>query len=75
MAGHSKWAQIKRAKGINDQKRGALFTRIGNQIAVAARGGTDPATNFALRVVMDTAKAANMPMSYSAGKRQICRAT
>lgn len=63
MAGHSKWAQIKRSKGINDQKRGALFTKIGNQIAVAARGGSDPNSNFALRMVIDTAKAANMPLA------------
>jgi YebC/PmpR family DNA-binding regulatory protein len=63
MAGHSKWAQIKRQKGINDTKRGALFTKLGNQIAIAARSGTDPETNFTLRMVIDTAKAANMPMS------------
>lgn len=63
MAGHSKWAQIKRAKGVNDAKRGALFTRIGNQIAVAARGGADPAFNPSLAAVIEKAKAANMPLS------------
>lgn len=63
MAGHSKWAQIKRAKGINDAKRGALFTKLGNQIAIAARGGIDPDTNFALRMAIDTAKSANMPLT------------
>jgi YebC/PmpR family DNA-binding regulatory protein len=63
MAGHSKWAQIKRAKGVNDAKRGALFTRIGNQIAVAARAGTDPLFNPSLAAVIEKAKAANMPMS------------
>lgn len=63
MAGHSKWAKIKRDKGANDAKRGAVFTKIGNQIAIAARGGTDPTTNVALRMVIETAKAANMPMS------------
>lgn len=63
MAGHSKWAQIKRSKGINDAKRGAVFTKLGNQIAVAARSGTDPAMNPALATVIETAKAANMPMN------------
>lgn len=63
MSGHSKWATIKRQKGANDAKRGALFTKLGNQLAVAARGGTDPATNSALAMVIEKAKAANMPMS------------
>ncbi len=63
MAGHSKWSQIKRAKGVNDVKRGALFTRIGNQIAVAARSGTDPELNPSLAAVIEKAKSANMPMS------------
>ena len=45
MAGHSKWAKIKRDKGANDAKRGAIFTRIGKQIAIAARKGTDPSMN------------------------------
>lgn len=63
MSGHSKWETIKRAKGANDAKRGVLFTKLGNQIAIAARSGTDPEMNFALRIAIDTAKAANMPMS------------
>ena len=63
MSGHSKWETIKRQKGANDAKRGVLFTRLGNQIAVAARGGTDPEMNFALRLAIDTAKASNMPMA------------
>lgn len=61
MAGHSKWAKIKRDKGANDAKRGAIFTRIGNQIAIAARGGTDPTMNPALALAIEKAKAANMP--------------
>ena len=61
MAGHSKWAKIKRDKGANDAKRGAIFTRLGNQIAVAARGGTDPSMNSALALAIEKAKAANMP--------------
>jgi YebC/PmpR family DNA-binding regulatory protein len=61
MSGHSKWETIKRQKGANDAKRGALFTKLGNTIAVAARGGADPDTNFALRLAIDKAKAANVP--------------
>lgn len=61
MSGHSKWSTIKRQKGITDAKRGAVFTRIGNQIAIAARGGTDPTMNSALAMAIEKAKAANMP--------------
>ena len=63
MSGHSKWSTIKRQKGVNDAKRGAIFTKLGNQIAIAARGGTDPAMNSALAMAIDKAKAANMPSS------------
>lgn len=61
MAGHSKWSKIKRDKGANDAKRGAIFTRIGNQIAIAARAGADPTMNPALAIAIEKAKAANMP--------------
>lgn len=61
MAGHSKWAKIKRDKGANDAKRGAIFTRIGNQIAIAARAGTDPSMNPSLALAIEKAKQANMP--------------
>ncbi len=61
MSGHSKWETIKRAKGANDAKRGVLFTKLGNNIAIAARSGADPDTNFSLRLTIDKAKAANMP--------------
>lgn len=61
MSGHSKWETIKRAKGANDAKRGAVFTKLGNQIAVAARGGTDITMNSALALAVEKAKAANMP--------------
>lgn len=62
MSGHSKWATIKRKKGATDARRGAMFTKIGKEIAIAAReGGPDPEMNFKLRLVMDKAKAANMP--------------
>ncbi|MBA3758471.1 YebC/PmpR family DNA-binding transcriptional regulator [Candidatus Saccharibacteria bacterium] len=63
MSGHSKWETIKRQKGANDAKRGVMFTKMGNAIALAARGGTDPGMNFSLRLAIDRAKAANMPMS------------
>lgn len=61
MSGHSKWSTIKREKGAKDAARGAVFTKIGNLIAMSARSGTDPDTNFALRLAIDKAKAANMP--------------
>lgn len=61
MSGHSKWSTIKREKGAKDAKRGAVFTKIGNLIAIAARGGTDPAMNSNLAIAIEKAKAANMP--------------
>lgn len=61
MSGHSKWSTIKREKGAKDAARGALFTKLGNAIAIAARAGIDPEVNFALRLAIDKAKAANMP--------------
>jgi len=63
MSGHSKWSTIKRQKAVTDAKRGAVFTKLGNQIAIAARAGTDPTTNSTLAMVIEKAKAANMPMS------------
>lgn len=61
MAGHSKWATTKRQKAVADAKRGALFTKIGNQIAIAARSGTDPEMNPSLAMVLEKARLANMP--------------
>jgi YebC/PmpR family DNA-binding regulatory protein len=61
VSGHSKWAKIHRGKAAEDAKRGAIFTKIGNAIAVAARAGADPDMNFALRLAIDKAKTANMP--------------
>lgn len=63
MSGHSKWSTIKRQKEATDAKRGAVFTKMGNQIAIAARGGTDPAINSALALAIERAKAANMPLA------------
>lgn len=61
MSGHSKWATTKRQKAVVDAKRGALFTKIGNQIAIAARGGTDPNMNPSLAMMLEKARLANMP--------------
>jgi len=62
MSGHSKWSTIKRAKGVKDAKRAAVFTKIAKLINIAARDkGGDLDTNFSLRLAVDKAKAANMP--------------
>ncbi len=62
MAGHNKWSKIKRKKGVNDAKRGALFTKLIREITVAARdGGGDPEYNARLRLAVDTAKSNSMP--------------
>ena len=62
MSGHSKWSTIKRKKGAADAKRGAIFTRMAKEVALAAReGGGDPETNFKLRLAVDKAKSVNMP--------------
>ncbi|MGH7218150.1 MAG: YebC/PmpR family DNA-binding transcriptional regulator [Candidatus Microsaccharimonas sp.] len=63
MSGHSKWSTIKREKGAKDAKRGAVFTKIGNQIAIAARAGADPAMNSSLAMAIEKAKQANMPVA------------
>lgn len=63
MSGHSKWSTIKRQKGANDAKKGAVFTRLANAIMIAVKegGSGDSDTNFRLRLVLDQAKAANLP--------------
>ncbi len=62
MSGHSKWSQIKRQKGANDAKRGAVFTKVGREISIAARaGGGDPDANYRLRLAMEKARSVNMP--------------
>ena len=73
MSGHSKWATTKRQKAVVDAKRGALFTKIGNQIAIAARGGADPSMNPSLAMVLEKARHANMPKANI--ERAIARAT
>jgi len=63
MSGHSKWSQIKRQKGANDTKRGAVFTKVARDITLAARsgGGADPDGNYKLRLAIEKARAVNMP--------------
>ncbi len=61
MSGHSKWHNIQAKKGKADAARGRLFTKIGREIAVAAKGNPNPATNSKLADVVAKAKAANMP--------------
>jgi len=74
MSGHSKWSTIKRQKGANDAKRGALFTKLAREIITAARqGGGDAETNYRLRMAIDKAKASSMPADNI--KRAIERAT
>lgn len=73
MSGHSKWATTKRQKAIVDAKRGAAFTKIANQIAIAARSGSDPTMNPTLAMVLEKARKANMPKVNI--ERAIARAT
>lgn len=61
MSGHSKWATTHRQKAVTDAKRGAVFTKLGNMIAVAAKGGSDPSINSTLALAIEKARAANMP--------------
>jgi YebC/PmpR family DNA-binding regulatory protein len=62
MSGHSKWSTIKRQKGANDAKRGAVFTKVAREISVAARqGGGDPDANYRLRLAIEKARSVNMP--------------
>ncbi|MBI4078715.1 MAG: YebC/PmpR family DNA-binding transcriptional regulator [Candidatus Levybacteria bacterium] len=64
MSGHSKWAQIKRQKGVADLRRGQTFTKIANTITIAVRDGggiSDPNQNFRLRLAIEKAREVNMP--------------
>ncbi|MFO7286646.1 MAG: YebC/PmpR family DNA-binding transcriptional regulator [Gammaproteobacteria bacterium] len=62
MAGHSKWANIRFRKGVQDAKRGKIFTKLIREITIAARiGGGDPASNPRLRLAIEKAKAQSMP--------------
>ena len=62
MSGHSKWANIKRQKGVADAKRGQIFTKLAREIIVAVRqGGTNSDSNFQLRLIVQKARDNNMP--------------
>jgi YebC/PmpR family DNA-binding regulatory protein len=62
MGGHSHWSQVKRQKGVADARRGQVFTKLGREIAIAARqGGPDPNVNFRLRLAIQKARDNNMP--------------
>lgn len=62
MAGHSKWKNIQGRKNAQDAKRGKIFQKLSREIYIAAKnGGADSASNPALRLALDKAKAANMP--------------
>src|SRR5258708_5656459 len=74
MSGHSTWSTIKRAKGVTDAKRSAVFTKVAREISVAARqGGGDPAATYRLRLAMEKARSVNMPADNI--KRTIDKAT
>jgi YebC/PmpR family DNA-binding regulatory protein len=75
MSGHSKWSQIKRQKGVNDAKRGAIFTKVTREIMIAARaGGADPDGNYRLRLAIDKARRPPINMPADNIKRAIERA-
>lgn len=62
MSGHSKWNNIQGRKNAQDAKRGKIFQKLSREIYMAAKaGGPDPSTNPSLRLVIDKAKAENMP--------------
>lgn len=63
MSGHSKWSKIKRQKGVDDTRRGQVFTKLGRELSLAARqGGGDPMANSRLRLAVQKARDNNMPM-------------
>jgi YebC/PmpR family DNA-binding regulatory protein len=62
MSGHSHWATTHRAKGVNDAKRAAIFTKYGRNIIIAAEhGGGNPDSNYLLKIAIDAARSVNMP--------------
>lgn len=63
MSGHSRWAQIKRQKGLADARRGQVFTKLAREISIAVRqGGSDPQSNSRLRLAVQRAHDNNMPL-------------
>ncbi len=61
MSGHNKWQQIRHKKGVSDQHKGQIFSKLSKKIAILAREGTDPATNYRLYSAIEEARAFNMP--------------
>jgi len=61
MSGHSRWAQIKRSKGVTDKRKGQLFSKLTRAVTIAARNGGDPNFNVTLRLAITKAREANMP--------------
>lgn len=61
MSGHSRWSQIKHKKGVADQKKGQLFSKLSKVISIAARRGTDSETNMELKNAIEKAREASMP--------------
>lgn len=61
MSGHSKWANIKHRKAAQDAKKANIFTKLAKDVSIAAKNGSDPATNFSLRLAIDRARSYNMP--------------
>lgn len=61
MSGHSKWATTHRQKELVDAKRGAIFTKLANNISLSAKKGGDPESNPSLRTAIEKARASNMP--------------
>ena len=61
MSGHSKWSQIKHKKGLSDQKRGQVFSKLAKKISIIAKKGVDPSSNYQLQSAINEARAVNMP--------------
>lgn len=61
MSGHSKWSQIRHKKGVADQKRGQLFSKLAKAISIAARHGTDPNQNLELKNAIEQAREFDLP--------------
>jgi YebC/PmpR family DNA-binding regulatory protein len=61
MAGHNKWAKVKRTKAVLDVRKGKVFSRLSREITIAAKAGGDPGANPRLRTLLLKARDANMP--------------
>ncbi len=61
MSGHNKWSKIKHKKEVTDAKRSKIFSMLSKEIIISAKKGSDPDTNFQLKMAVDKAKSLNMP--------------